>query len=305
MPPEIPLILQQKNFHAVLRSMGRRQGMGAPVRDVFFKTEIDGKTHYPLARLMSSRSGPGGGRGGQSRLALYLSLLWVASGKDHSSQRPANFWAGLLGLPDPDDAGSRVVRSAWKELEVRQLVTLAGGTYDGDVPTVTLLREDGSGAPYTIPTGRNGDYYRRVPEQAWNRLIGEPSLTGPGLAMYLVAVRTAEQARRNTGLTFPRAYFQSEYGLGDSTRKSGLRNLSEMAVLDARPQRTDDFGEIGRRARLRNLYDLNNLYGPVPRATPSQEPGESSGLREDAPPPVDLSPDVPPQRTAGDAADVF
>lgn len=66
-------------------------------------------------------------------------------------------------------------------------------------PTVTLLREDGSGAPYTIPTGRNGDYYRRVPEQAWNRLIGEPSLTGPGLAMYLVAVRTAEQARRNTG----------------------------------------------------------------------------------------------------------
>lgn len=283
--------------------MDHRQGLGAPVRDSFFKTQLGGKTYYPLARLMSSRSGPGGGRGGQSRLALYLSLLWIASGKDHSSRRPANFWAGLLGLPDPDDAGSRVVRNAWRELAIRRLVTVTAGDYDGDVPTVTLLREDGSGEPYTIPTGQDGDRYRRVPEEAWKRLIAEPSLTGPGLAMYLVAVRTAERARQNTGLTFPRAYFQSEYGLGESTRKSGLRNLSDMAVLDVHPQRTDDFGEIGRRARLRNLYDLNDLYGPAPRATP--QPGTARSARDAGQTPPPVEPDMPHRSTPENGDEVF
>lgn len=55
-----------------------------------------------------------------------------------------------------------------------------------------------------------GDTHRRFPEVTWRTLLHDEELTGAGLAMYLVALRTAEQARRADGLTFPRAYFKAE-----------------------------------------------------------------------------------------------
>src|SRR4051812_45323767 len=112
--------------------MRLRSGQGAPVRDTFFRCEVGGQQHHPLAQLMSSRSGrSGGGRGGRTRLALYLSLLWVAGGEGHSSHRPASFWAALLGLSEPEGAGGRVVRSTWSELEARGLVAVTRGDYPG------------------------------------------------------------------------------------------------------------------------------------------------------------------------------
>ena len=257
---------QVETFRAIRGGMGPRRGRGAPVRDSFFRDERDGERAYPLARLLSSRSGKaGGGRGGKTRVALYLSLLWIASGGDHSSNRPARVWAELLGLTDPDGAGSRVVSSTWRELEARHLVTITPGGSGGDGPTVRLLREDGSGAPYTIPTGAGGDTYRRIPEFAWERLFAEEDLTGAGLTMYLRAVRTADRAQRLEGLTFPASHIRDEYGLGESTRKSGLKNLTDLGVLDAHRRRTDDFGDPSQRARFRNTYTLLDRYAPEQR----------------------------------------
>ncbi len=271
MPQKLTTALQREMFDAVQLRMGPRRGLGAPLRDVFFQHEADGVRQYPLARLMSSRSTSGGGRGGKTRVALYLSLIWVASGGDHSTDRPSRFWAGLLGLPDPDRSGGRVVRSTWRELQARRLVALTPGDHEGAVPTVRLLREDGSGRPYTIPDGSPGETYRRIPEFAWRRLFAEPELTGPGLAMYLVALRTAYRAQRLDELTFPSAYFLTEYGLGDSTRKSGLRNLSDLGVLDPHRRRMGDFGDSSRRARMRNVYNLLEDYAPVQQERPARE----------------------------------
>ncbi|HEX5912621.1 MAG TPA: hypothetical protein VFY54_05765, partial [Rubrobacter sp.] len=259
--------LQREMFDAVVKGMARRRGLGAPVRDAFFRHELsDGVSHYPMARLLSSRNGAaGGGRGGKTRLALYLSLIWIASGSDHSSDRPASFWAALRGLPDPDHAGSRVVRSTWRELEARGLVAVDPAPVAGEPPSVKLLREDGSGAPYTIPDGTPGETYRRIPEAAWRFLFADAGLTGAGLAMYLVVIRTAGRAGQLTDLAIARTYFQTEYGLGESTRKNGLRNLVDLGVLDARRRRTDDFGDPSRRGRLRYTYDLLDIYAPVKR----------------------------------------
>lgn len=268
-------------FNAAVRAMDRRRGRGAPVRDTFFRCGAHGEQpHHPLAQLMNSRSGrSGGGRGGRTRLALYLSLLWVAAAGDHDSRRPASFWAALLGLPDPEGAGSRVIRSTWDELEARGLVTITRGDYPGDVPTVRLLREDASRGPYTIPTGRDGDTYRRVPEVAWELLIPDEELTGAGLVMYLVALRTAEQARRTDGLTFPRAYFKAEYGLGESTRRAGLRNLADLGVLDKHTEHVDDAGGTLERRRRRDVYDLLDRYArvSVPIAPTVPAAGHSDG----------------------------
>lgn len=271
MVDKLSVALQREMFEAVQSRMGPRRGLGAPVRDAFFHHEVDGVRRYPLARLMSSRSTSGGGRGGKTRVELYLSLVWIASGGDHTTERPARFWAGLLGLADPDGAGSRVVRSTWRELQTRGLVRIESGAHEGEVPTIRLLREDGSGRPYTIPDGSRGETYRRIPEFAWRRLFAEPELTGPGLAMYLVAVRTAYRARSADELTFPAAYFRTEYGLSESTRKSGLRNLSDLGVLEPHPRRLDDFGDPSKRGRRRNVYDLIEAYAPVTQAPSAGE----------------------------------
>lgn len=111
-------------------------------------------------------------------------------------------------------AGSRAIRSNWDELEQRGFVSIVRADVSGDPPIVRALKEDGSGDRYTIPTGRTGDTYRRVPEAAWRSLLHETGLSGPGLCMYLVSLRTFGQTRGGA-LTFPRSYFRREYGMGN------------------------------------------------------------------------------------------
>lgn len=255
---------QMRAFEEAARYQERRRGLGAPVRDAFFVGMRGGKTQHPLAMLLNGPRGSGGGRGGKTRILLYVSLLWVAGGGDHTTRRPARWWAELLGLPDAEGAGSRVVRSTWEELERRGFVSITHAATSGDSPTIRLLREDGSGDAYTIPVGRDGDTYRRVPENAWRTLFYSEDLTGPGLVMFLVALRVHGQAHEGS-MTFPRAYFQSEYGLGDSTRKTGLRNLVLNGVLEAEGVSVEDELSGGRR-RGRTMYNLSPAYNPPPRA---------------------------------------
>lgn len=269
---------QRKVYAAVVRTLGRRAGHGAPLRDAFFRTDTPDGVRHPMAELMSSRSGSGGGRGGRTRVALYLSLLWVGAAGDHSTTRPATFWASLLGLDDPEGGGSRVIRSTWAELQTRRFIRVEPGAYPGDVPTVWPLHESGSGAPYAAPTGQDGDTYRRVPQSLWESLLPDAELTGPGLVMYLAALRTAGVAGRSDDLTFSRNYVTETFGVGDSTRKAGLRNLSDLLVMDARSRVADDSGESLGRRRLRTTYDLLEPYiAPPPVAAPNPGATRASG----------------------------
>lgn len=276
--------LQRQAFRSAVKRLGGRADMGAPVRDAFFLTQDreSGAVRHPMAQLMSSRSGPGGGRGGQTRVALYLSSLWLGVAGDYSTQRPASFWAALLGLDDPGGLGSRVIRSTWAELEQRRFVALKRGERFGDVPVVRPLREDGSGEPYTRPTGTGDDTYRRVPEKFFELLLPDPELTGPGLVMYLAAVRTSLVGGRTDALTFPRAYVTRTFGIGESTRKAGLRNLVSMLVLDPERRTSDETGEFLSRRRLRTVYTLMPPFTPpepneAPQAAALPGTGASAG----------------------------
>lgn len=270
---------QREAAREVLRSMARashregeehhsRFGKGAPVRVSFLDA---GGGRHPMASLMHSREHRGGGgRGGRTRLALYLSALWVAGGGDHSTTRPASFWARLLGLPDDESTGVRTIRSSWAELVHRGFCTVTPGEGAGAVPTYTLCSEVGNGQPYTIPRGREGDRYFRVPESAWTQgLLGDSELTGPGLAMYLVALRTASLVGRTDSLAFPAAAFVRDVGLSNPTRKKGLRNLDELGILISTPDEPrDDLGERGQRLRPRNIYRFGEGWAPAVTRTP-------------------------------------
>lgn len=257
---------QRHAFDSISRLQTQRSGMGTPIRDAFFITTRGGNTHHPLASLMNARGGSGGGRGGKTRVLLYLSLLWVASGGDHTTKRPASFWADLLGLPDPMGASSRAIRSNWDELKNREFIVIEHADVSGDIPTIYALREDCSGNRYKIPTGYGGDTYRRIPETAWRTLFHDAALTGPGLVMYLVSLRAYGQTRGST-LTFPRAYFRREYGMGESTRKAGLRNLVDLGVLEEEGISVET-GTGGPRRRGRTQYALLHIYGPPTPAAP-------------------------------------
>jgi hypothetical protein len=116
-----------------------------PLRRSFVARETETEPLPPLAALVDS------GRASSVRLRLFLGILCIASaGTDpHATIAPARDWALLLGLHDPEDAGQRRVRAAIKFLEGQSLI--ARSERSGTSPEIVLLREDGSGRPYTSP----------------------------------------------------------------------------------------------------------------------------------------------------------
>lgn len=275
---------QRRAFQVIQRSMQSgqsdhsRAGRGAPIRSAFLANDSELGVKHPLATLMRATSGGGGGgRGGRTRVALYVTALWVAGGGDHTTQRPASFWARLLRIPSPDSSGARIIRQAWTDLVNRGFISRTDGVRFNDSPKYTLLRETGNGQRYALPTG-TGDPYFRVPEKLWTTslLTAESNknhetpdgLTGGGLVMYLIALQVAGASRRTESLVFPESVYQRKYGLGEGLRKNGLRNLTALGVLDRDLQPVDALGGVGDQRRRRYVYSFATAFGPPPPVAP-------------------------------------
>ena len=148
------------------------------------------------------------------------------------------------------------MNATWAELRNRGFIQLSPGAHAGAVSTITLLHEASLSQPkpYEIPRGSGGDLYVRIPENFWTSgQLADPDLTGPGLAMYLIALRTHQLSRHKESLTFPAPTFKERYGLSEATRKKGLVNLEETGALDRVTAAVDDSGGIGHRLRRRNI----------------------------------------------------
>lgn len=259
-------VKRQRDAMRTIRSrMGNRLGLGVPVRRTFVEPRDGGPS--PLAALISGRraQGGGGGRGGRTRLALYLSVMWVAATPPFEATRPSRFWADLAGIPAPDDAAARrAVSNAWRDLASRRFISWAPGSAAANqLGTVGLMCEDGSGAPYTIPDPKLGthEFYFRLPEDLWARgALAE--MTGPALTMYVVILSRARRDQPDQEYWFSPPAFRTRYGLSDATRKQGLNDLVELGVLDLQQRTVDATGGIGQRRFRRNIYRLLPSYGP-------------------------------------------
>lgn len=216
-----------------------------------------------MAGIMSGRSARsgGGGRGGKTRLAVLISLLWVLAAEPHVSSRPARFWAELIGLEDPAVGGARAVMSSLKELEKRGFVRITESK-DGSPPTVQLLNESLNGRDYSVPGNvKKGpvDPYFRIPQFLWTSgLIA--SLSGPALAMYLVVLSVYRNDIDDYRVWFSQATFKDRFALGESTRKAGLRELVAAGVLTDYTESVDFEGETGNRTFRRKIYRLEAAY---------------------------------------------
>ncbi len=121
----------------------RAVGRSAQVRRRFIERADNTPDSPPLARLLR------GGRGGQVRTKLLLTMLWVGANPPHDVTYPARAYAELLGLPKPETTGARRVLDAIDWLEQRRFLTVENRP--GHPSRVTLLRELADGQPYTVP----------------------------------------------------------------------------------------------------------------------------------------------------------
>lgn len=214
------------------------------------------------------------------RLKFYLALLWQAGGGDerHSATWPARAWAELLDLPDPDGRGDRRIRDAVRALEHAGLLTAK--RRPGQPMELALLREDGTGTPYTNPgevaraAKESGaefdrrDLFVQLPATFWTRGWAIV-LSAPGLAMLLVMLVLTENGERQGQWISP-IQARSRFGISEDTWSRGVAELRGHGLVETRRKPvSQDFGW----RRVRNTYTVNvGRLQEDPRQPPEQGP---------------------------------
>lgn len=197
----------------------------------------------PLARLVQ------GGRGGEVRLKLYLTVSLIAAAAPHTYDRntPARSWAELLNLPAPEIAGARRVSDAFGWLHDHKYLEV--DRERGRPPRFKLLSMDLEGGDYEKPSRE----YVAVPLGLWtNHWIS--ALSGVELAVLLAimdgpgddAVGTLEP-RFLTGVQ------KRRYGFSSDSWTKATRQLESIGVVEV--ARRVEGGTMKFR-RNRNIYRL-------------------------------------------------
>lgn len=230
------------------RQAARRAHNRAQVRLRFVARVIPDNPAPPLAHMLR------GGRGGQVRLKLFLSFLWMQT-RDQGVPLayPAQVWAQLLDLDQPETAGARRIHQAIACLERNRFITVEARS--GHPNRVTLLSEAGNGENYVAP-GAAASALKERPEGLAHRYIQIPStfwtsgylasLTGAGVALFLVLL--AQRDVRSpiddpTPIWFSPSVLKARYALSDDTRAKGIRDLREHKLVKVTRQvvNPDDF----------------------------------------------------------------
>ncbi len=243
------------------RAAAVQAGAGSAAVRYRFIARTDPAAPSPaMARILRG----GGGRGGATRLKVYLSFLWLARNATRDRAvfaYPAQQLAALLGLPAPRSAGARRVQEALRWLEEEGFVAL--DRRHGDATRVHLLDDAGSGDPYR-PAGplavpapkraqkdREQHFYVKLDARLWTEgWITE--LSGAAIAM-LLACLYEQRGRPDEPIWISPRVGRERYDLSDETRNKGFRELVDKGLLELlrRPVPTTSFDE---RFRARNVY---------------------------------------------------
>lgn len=215
----------------------------------------------PLARMLR------GGRGGEVRLKIYLSVTLLATKSPHDIRQPipARAWAEMLALPDPETAGARRVADALAWLNKEKFIKLQRTS--GRPPTITLRSPLADDKGYKRPSGR----WVSVPLTLWsNEWITH--LSGSGLALLLVLLELQGGLKSSTDAPSASGPRRDRYGLSDDTWTRAAKELKGLGILTVHrvPQGKDFDWQ-----RLRNTYwvDLARLDSP-PSAAPVDDLAE-------------------------------
>lgn len=231
---------------AVLRS---KRTVGIQLMPTFVRISPPA-TWSPLGKMLR------GGRGGEVRLKLYLTMILVATRKPHeiTDEIPASVWAEMLDLSEPKTVGARRVSDALQWLQTNRYVLL--DSKRGRPPKIALLSVSGDGTPYARGQGQ----YISVPLDLWQH-HWITNLSGRSVALLLILLDL--QGGRTPGdppsLTANR---RKRYDVSDDTWKRAQDELVSAGLLHVDPRKTGDIFEV---RRVRNTYwiDLDRLARPA------------------------------------------
>ena len=171
----------------------------------------------PLAAFVSERRG--------RALDLYLLARVLASQEPWDATLAAPVWARLLGLQGKN-ATSLISRN-WSWLEQHRLIATRR---KARLREITILREDGSGAPYQHPGATGEGFYFKLPHAYF--ALGYPDRMGlAAKAILLIALSLEDD------FILPLDHTPRWYGLSRDSVKTGLKTLRLLGLLDARSQR--------------------------------------------------------------------
>ena len=218
----------EETRNAVIGRSGRN---AAPIRKTFVQTprsEATDPTNLagPLSQFVTHRD--------LRALNAYLLILAATSSGDGddgwSTTHPIMVWARAFGTtrdaarPSAANAVSKILH----RLEQRHLIERGRRGRERRIQ-VTLLREDGSGKPYTRPLGATKlDRFLNLNHAFWTDGWCD-RLKLPGLAMLLVALH--ETGRNKPYFRLPSERAPEWYGWSADTTERGLAELREHGLL--------------------------------------------------------------------------
>ena len=197
----------------------------------------------PLAKLLR------GGRGGDVRLKLYLSMNLLAV-RDPFDVRPlpARVWAEMLELPNPETNGARRVNEALTSLEHHKLISIEDRR-PGRPPRVYLLSHAGDGEKYSRPRRT----WVNLPVAFWqNGWIVK--LSGRAIALFLILSELKGGRDTAEGVWVRPDRARSHYALSEDTWTRGVKELKEVELVTVTREK---HGQRWDFVRLRNKYRVN------------------------------------------------
>jgi hypothetical protein len=187
-----------------------------------------------------------GGRGGEVRIKLYLSVILMATSPPYNIRRPipARVWAEMLGLPDPAVNGARRIADALNWLDKHQLIALE--RRKGAPPAIWLLDPKCDGSKYARPTVR----WVPVPLALWEKQW-ITTLSGGGLALLLVLLDLQGGKKTSADAPWVTKEQREKFGLSDDTWTRATAELKSYGLLEVhRIPQSQDLDWL----RLRNTY---------------------------------------------------
>ncbi|MER5911916.1 hypothetical protein ABT124_15760 [Streptomyces sp. NPDC001982] len=194
------------------------------------------KTFVQAPRGTASRHGPlcefVTGRDLRGLKAYLLIVAACSNGTDGwSTRHDSAVWARMMDI-DQTATEQAARTGAWRALRRLRDRNLITCTRSGKMITVTLLREDGSGAPYERPMGQSDeDVYLQIPAAFWTKGYDE-TVDLPALALLLVVAREKPWSK------FPAEKAPQWYGWSADTHERGLKKLIDLGLVERRPHFT-------------------------------------------------------------------
>lgn len=204
--------------HAAVQALLARSGREAvPIRRSFTQLRSRGGGRGPLAAFVSGRR--------RRALDLYLLAHAVCSAPPWDVTLQSVVWGRLLGLSGSGLAA--MITRQWNWLEEHRLIITSR---KDRLRTVTLLHEDGSGAPYTHPgrpygeRGAEGDYFA-LPHAYWQMGL-QDQIDLPTKAVLIIALSRPDK------FVLPLEQAAKWYGFSQDSIRAGLRQLQVRGLLD-------------------------------------------------------------------------